>query len=117
VKKVYRVWVKRLPQRSKLSGILDEMRRGIVDDGDSLRAISSRFEEKSGYIEVTLAEGKKHEIKRLFYHFDLKVTQLVRVAIGPVKLGGLRPGEMARLSERKMNEVLAFTQARLSGDL
>jgi len=114
VKKVYRVRVKNLPQRSKLNSILDGMCRGIVDAGDPLKAVSARFAADSGYIDLTLAEGKKHEIKRLFDHFDLEVTRLIRVAIGPIELGNLRPGEMARLPERKMTEVLAFTRARLS---
>jgi 23S rRNA pseudouridine2605 synthase len=116
VKKVYRVSVKRLPERSKLSSILDEMRRGIVDAGERLRAISARFDRKGGWVEVTLTEGKKHEIKRLFDHFGLEVSRLVRVAIGPIGLDDLRPGEMSRLPKEEMDGVLAFAQARLRGD-
>ena len=111
VKKVYRVWVRTLPPRGRLNAILAEMRRGIVDDGDSLRAISA--ETKGGYVEVTLAEGKKHEIKRLFSHFSLEVKRLLRVAIGPVTLGDLKPGEFSRLSEEDTKKVLAIVNERL----
>jgi len=117
VKKVYRVWVKRLPPPSKLNGFLNGMHRGIVDAGEKLRAISSHFDRKGGYVEVTMNEGKKHEVKRLFHHFGLEVTRLVRVSIGPIELGNLRPGEMSRIPDREMEDLLAFARARLSRDL
>jgi 23S rRNA pseudouridine2605 synthase len=54
---------------------------------------------------IRLTEGKKHEIKRLFAHFDLQVKRLLRVAIGPVTLGSLPPGVIERLSEQETAEI------------
>jgi 16S rRNA U516 pseudouridylate synthase RsuA-like enzyme len=46
---------------------------------------------------ITLAEGRKHEIKRLFARFGYSVTRLLRVAVGPIQLGDLVPGAWDRL--------------------
>jgi len=113
VEKVYRVSVGRLPDGERLGAILAGMRRGIVDAGERLRATSARFDRKGGYVEVTLTEGKKHEVKRLFSHFGLRVTRLVRVAIGPVGLGDLKPGEISRLTGGETEEVLTLARERL----
>jgi len=97
VEKTYRVWLDRLPRKADLDGILLEMQEGIVDRGDALRIVSGRVEGRPPYVRVTLAEGKKHEIKRLFDHFGLSVVRLLRVAIGPIELGGLAAGAIERL--------------------
>jgi len=98
VKKVYQVFVSRFPTIGELKRILNEMQRGIMDDGDVLRILSGEIKGRPLRVIVTVAEGRKHEVKRLFAHFNLTVTKLRRVAIGPVKLTGIAPGDIARLS-------------------
>ncbi len=99
VEKTYRVWVNRLPRKPVLDQWLSEMRRGIVDRGDTLRVLSGKVEGRPPYVRLVLTEGKKHEIKRLFAHFDLSIVRLLRVAIGPIELGQLAAGAIERLSE------------------
>ncbi len=102
VEKIYRVWVDRLPRKHVMDRMLSEMRRGIADHGDTLRARSGVVEGRPPYVRLVLTEGKKHEIKRLFGHFDMSVVRLQRVAIGPIELGALPAGEIARLSETEV---------------
>ena len=104
VEKTYRVWVDRLPRKPAMDRILSEMQRGIIDRGDRLRILSGRVEGRPPYVRLALTEGKKHEIKRLFGHFDLGVVRLLRVQIGPIELGSLAPGGIERLPET--NEAL-----------
>jgi pseudouridine synthase len=99
VEKTYRVWVERLPRKPAMDQSLSGMQRGIVDRGDTLRIVSGKVEGRPPHVRLVLAEGKKHEIKRLFAHFDLSIVRLARVAIGPIELGRLAAGHVERLSE------------------
>ncbi|MCE8031777.1 pseudouridine synthase [Billgrantia tianxiuensis] len=55
--------------------------------------------------ELTLYEGRYHQVKRMFAALGNRVTALERISIGPLTLGSLRPGEWRELSEA---EVAAF---------
>ncbi len=105
VKKVYQVYVRRFPPARDMKRIFHEMRSGVEEGGETLRISKGEMSNSRAYAILALAEGKKHEVKRLFAHFDLKVVRLRRVSIGPVKLAGLTPGEIARLDPKGM-EVL-----------
>jgi len=98
VEKAYRVWLTRMPAPKEVDRILQQMRRGIDDAGDRLKILSGRVEGKPPHVALSLTEGKKHEIKRLFAHFHLKVKRLLRVSIAGIELGILREGAMVRLS-------------------
>lgn len=58
--------------------------------------------------EVTIAEGRTHEVRRLCDALGLSVERLVRTRYGPVKLGDLAPGSARALSarEREMLDAL-----------
>jgi 23S rRNA pseudouridine2605 synthase len=49
-------------------------------------------------VEVVLHEGRKHIVRRLLGEVGHPVSRLVRTAIGPVKLGDLKPGRTRRLT-------------------
>jgi len=105
VKKVYHVFVRRFPPSREMKRIFHEMQRGVEEGGETLRISNGEMSNSRAYAILALAEGKKHEVKRLFAHFDLKVVRLRRVAIGPVKLAGLAPGEIARLEPKGMENL------------
>ncbi|MGQ0613844.1 MAG: pseudouridine synthase [Planctomycetaceae bacterium] len=60
-------------------------------------------------VTATVWEGRNRELRRIFAKVDLRVVHLVRVAIGPLHLEGIAPGQYRRL----MAEELAFARARL----
>jgi len=72
----------------------------MLDDGPTLPAkvktISSRT------LELSLREGRKREIRRIFQKFGRKVIKLVRTEFGAIKLGNLAPGQARRLSEKEV---------------
>ena len=105
VKKVYHVFVRRFPPSREMKRIFHEMQRGVEEGGETLCISNGEMSNSRAYAVLALAEGKKHEVKRLFAHFDLKVVRLRRVAIGPVKLAGLAPGEIARLEPKGMENL------------
>jgi 23S rRNA pseudouridine2605 synthase len=63
-------------------------------------------------VEIELHEGRKHIVRRLLGEVGYPVTRLVRTAIGPVKLGDLKPGRHRRLGR---GEVAALFKA-VAGD-
>jgi 23S rRNA pseudouridine2605 synthase len=115
VEKTYRVWTDPAFEPSAASRIFAGMRAGIADDGDTLRILEGRARGRPPCAEVTLTEGQKHEVKRLFAHFGFRVRRLVRVRVGPIDLGNLPRGSFSRLSPAEEAAAFAFARERLAG--
>ncbi len=62
----------------------------------------------STILEITLREGKNREIRRIFARMGHKVLRLLRISVGPVRLGKLRPGQWRKLTPE---EVAALRKA------
>jgi len=74
------------------------------EDGDILTAKSIRRE--GDRWAVTLSEGKKRHIRRLFAGMGLKVIDLQRVNIGELGLGGLPQGSYRELSDKDVKKLI-----------
>ena len=91
-----------------------QMRAGIQDDGEYLRAkrVRARASQEPGCIivEMVLTEGHKREVRRLCAAVGLRVLQLRRLSVGSVQLNGLEPGEYRQLDEAELQalQALAF---------
>lgn len=90
-----------------------QARRGVeLDDGlvevahAEARPMGSRLWE----FEVTIAEGRTHEIRRLCKALDLEVRRLVRTRYGPVTLGSLPVGETRPLTKHEREVIAALAQ-------
>ncbi|MBI2102451.1 rRNA pseudouridine synthase [Candidatus Woesearchaeota archaeon] len=82
-------------------GMVREMERGVMlTDGVTAPARVRAIEPV--LIEITLHEGRNHIVKRMFEHFGYRVKNLVRMKIGKVSLGSLRPGRFRHLTEREL---------------
>ena len=57
-------------------------------------------------LEVTIAEGRNRQIRRLAARADLKVTALHRVRLGPLALGDLPVGAARGLTPREVDALL-----------
>jgi 23S rRNA pseudouridine2605 synthase len=78
-----------------------------MKDGEVLRAKHARrlrAGEKNCWLEIVLDEGKNRHIRRMTDEMGVEVLRLVRVAIGPLQLGGLAKGEHRSLTadEKRM---------------
>jgi 23S rRNA pseudouridine2605 synthase len=83
--------------------LIESISRGIrADDGTFLRAKSGqilRGGEKNTWLEIVLDEGKNRQIRRMLAHLQVEVLRLLRVAIGPLKLGELSKGSSRPLTD------------------
>lgn len=58
---------------------------------------------------ITLREGQNREIRRMLARVGLKVRELERVAIGPLRGGGLKPGQARLLGKKDVERLWAAT--------
>lgn len=96
--------------RGVLPGNLTALLRGGVELDDGLVRLSSvkilARSEKSALMEIELHEGRNRIIRRLFAQLDLPVEHLVRIGVGTIDLGELRPGRWRAISEPEMAKLL-----------
>lgn len=113
--KVYHVQI----DRRLNAGQLGQMRGGVrVEDGTMLRVNDVelvRAGEKNCWLEIRLDEGKNRHIRRLLEAFAVKVLRLVRIAIGPVQLGGLAKGRSRALSAAELQAIAAALNSSTRG--
>ena len=60
-------------------------------------------------LSITLREGQNREIRRMLARVGLKVRELERVAIGPLRASELRPGQIKLLGKRDVDRLRAAT--------
>jgi 23S rRNA pseudouridine2605 synthase len=58
------------------------------------------------HLRLVLRQGLKRQIRQMLYHVgEYEVERLVRVRIGPVRVGGVAPGEWRLLSGKEVAEL------------
>jgi len=103
VPKTYRARVARGPVGERA---LQALRTGVqLDDGPTVPA---RVRRVSGdLLELTIGEGRNHQVRRMCEAVGHPVLGLERVRLGPVRLGTLAPGAHRRLGEAEIEQLRA----------
>lgn len=117
--KVYLVQVERIPDERAL----EQLRKGVVLSGRQTRPAAARLlaEEPAlperpvpirfrknvltAWLELTLHEGMNRQVRRMTAAVGHPTLRLVRIAIGPVRLGDLKPGEWRDLTEHEIEAI------------
>jgi 23S rRNA pseudouridine2605 synthase len=109
--KTYHVQIGALADGALLEALVKGLR---CADGESLQAKGARLireGRKNSWIEVVLDEGKNRQIRRMLESRGVEVLRLVRVSIGPLKLGDLPKGVARRLSADEKRDLDAALEA------
>jgi pseudouridine synthase len=96
IEKEYLAEVGRPPSQRQLA----RLRRGVELDDGTARAVDARSAGGAGGrggVRLVMIEGRKREVRRMLDAVELPVRRLVRVRVGPIRLGKLGPGEVREL--------------------
>jgi len=102
--KEYRVLVEGHPGEQ----VLEMWRSGVLLDGKvTLPARVEAVEQLADrtWLRVVLREGRKRQIRRVASMLGHPVAKLVRIRVGPIWIGQLRPGEWRYLSPREVRRL------------
>lgn len=114
--KTYHVQVDAVPDPAQL----DALCTGVEVEGEYLRAMSVTLLRSGGrtaWLQIVLDEGRNRQIRRLLGAFDLEVLRLVRVAIGPLALGGLGKGQWRMLGPAERDALVPPRPPSTSGQV
>jgi 23S rRNA pseudouridine2605 synthase len=100
--KEYRVLLARRPDQEQLK----IWRRGVVlEDGYKTAPADVRFESTSGkgaWVQVIMREGRKHQIREIGALLGLPIVRILRVRIGGLHLGTLKPRQWRLLTPQEV---------------
>ncbi len=117
--KVYLAQVERLPDEAAL----ERMRKGLLLKGTRTRPaevrvlpeapalpdrpVPIRFRKSvpTAWLQITLREGMNRQVRRMTAAVGHPTVRLVRVAIGPVRLGDLPPGQWRELTSGEIAQL------------
>lgn len=110
VEKIYRAQVVGLMNQSDV----ERFARGIelkdfTCQPAQLKIVELDEEKETSLVEITLAEGKFHQVKRMVAACGKEVTDLQRLSMGPLQLDPeLAIGEWRRLTEEELKSLERF---------
>ena len=79
-----------------------------LDGGERTRPCQARIlrsGRKTCWVELVLDEGRNRQVRRMAEAVGARVVDLIRVAVGPVPLGTLKPGQCRRLSASEVRAL------------
>jgi 23S rRNA pseudouridine2457 synthase len=115
--KVYLVQVENRPDQT----VLDQLRRGVIVKGEPTRPAQVEllptepdiFPEPirqcstipTAWLKITLREGRKRQIRHMTAVVGHPTLRLIRIAIGPLTLGRLAPGQWRDLTAAELKTL------------
>ena len=106
---------------AKVKGVLDDqaivmLEKGIfLQDGKTAPAKIKKIrkEEMNSWVEITIHEGRKRQVRRMFDHVGRSVIKLKRIRTGGLSLGDLPEGRFRHLT---LDEVKTLRETALKTD-
>ncbi len=110
VAKVYEAEVEGAPDDDALKALRDGVE---LEDGMTAPAAASvlRTGDRSSVLELTLHEGRKHQVKRMCVAVGHPVLRLHRAEYAGLELDGLAPGEWRELTAAEVEALRALSRA------
>lgn len=111
VEKTYVAKLMSVPRPSELK----VLRRGLPIEGKMTNPAQVNFLDKKGekaWVSLRIAEGRYHQVRKMFEAIGHRVTKLRRVAVGPLELSGIEPGEWRYLTARELKDLNDYVNRR-----
>jgi 23S rRNA pseudouridine2605 synthase len=103
--KEYRVLLAKRPDRKQV----EAWKRGVVlEDGYKTRPVGVHFDESQGkgvWMRVIMQEGRKRQIRETCKQLALPIVRIVRVRMGTLRLGNLKPRQWRYLMNSEVSEL------------
>ncbi|MBN2116104.1 MAG: rRNA pseudouridine synthase [Anaerolineales bacterium] len=113
--KEYRVLLARRPDPDQL----EAWRRGVVlEDEYKTAPVDVRFESAQGkgaWVRVVMGEGRKRQIRETCRQLGLPVVRIVRVRIGSLRLGNLKPRQWRYLTREEIDGLKGNETVKRTG--
>lgn len=101
---------------AKINGIMNgfeikTLEKGVLIDGKKTAPCKVKVRKKekdSSIIELTIHEGKNHQVKKMFETIGFKVLKLKREKLAFLNLSGLKPGEYRYLSIKEVKMLYSL---------
>ena len=84
---------------------LEALSEGVEIEGIRYGSIDANMERRTGrncWIEMSLAEGKNREVRRVLAYLGMQVSRLIRTAYGPFDLDELAVGDVAEVQRETL---------------
>ena len=114
VEKTYLAKVKGVPSPGKLN----VLRRGLPIDGVMTNPAKVTFleaREGKAWVSIRIAEGRYHQVRKMFDAIGHRVMKLRRVSIGPLELSNVEPGRWRYLTGKEVRELFAYVEQKGKG--
>jgi 23S rRNA pseudouridine2605 synthase len=116
VPKTYRVKVQGLPKDETLK----RLQAGVVlPSGKRPRAEWQKIKsgEDRSWLLITIREGEKHQVKNMLAAIGHPVLTIKRIALGPLSLGRLAPGDLRTLSPKEIQSLKKYFPLDKNSDI
>lgn len=109
VEKVYRAQVRGVPAAAELKRLAEGIR---LDDGLTAPAKVwlESVENGNAILKIGIREGRNRQVKRMMTAIGHPVLTLHRLAMGPLSLEGLKPGEYRKANAFELQELMRLKE-------
>jgi pseudouridine synthase len=104
VPKTYRVKIQGIPSETSLR----QLEKGIKLPGGKMHRAdyeTVKTGEDRSWLLITIREGEKHQVKNMLAAIGHPVITIKRVALGPLSLGRLTPGQLRPLTSKEIQAL------------
>lgn len=104
IAKKNKVLLARRPDKDQL----EAWQRGVLEDGYRTVPANVRFENAQGkgaWVRALMGEGRKRQIREICKQLGLPIVRILRIRIGPLRLGNLKPRQWRYLTTKEIEEL------------
>ena len=110
VAKVYVAKIKGLIKGEQINKLKDgvEIEPGVVVRGERVKLKKTDSKSNTSMVQITITEGKNHQVKKMFEAVGFEVVKLKREKIAFFDLKDLQSGEYRKLTPKEVSKVFSL---------